>query len=134
MIFYKYFFLFFFFVKKERLNTKLKTEKKLLNEVEVEVNNVKWSVWEVTKRQLKSPRSSHRRCSVRKCVLTNFTKFTGKHLYQSLFFKKVAGLGLWHRCFPVNFAKFLRTPFLQNTSGRLLLKKRKTVAFWLNNL
>ena len=28
---------------------------------------------------------------------------------------------LWHRCFPVNFAKFLRAPFLQNTSGRLLL-------------
>ena len=29
---------------------------------------------------------------------------------------------LWHRCFPVNFVKFVRTPFLQNTSGRLLLK------------
>ena len=28
---------------------------------------------------------------------------------------------LWHRCFPVNFAKFLRVPFLRNTSGRLLL-------------
>ena len=28
---------------------------------------------------------------------------------------------LWQRCFPVNFGKFLRTPFLQNTSGRLLL-------------
>ena len=28
---------------------------------------------------------------------------------------------LWHRCFAVNFAKFLRTPYLQNTSGRLLL-------------
>ena len=27
----------------------------------------------------------------------------------------------WHRCFPVNFVKFLRTHFLQNTSGRLLL-------------
>ena len=27
---------------------------------------------------------------------------------------------LWHRCFPVNLAKLLRTPFLQNTSGRLL--------------
>ena len=27
----------------------------------------------------------------------------------------------WHRCFPVNFAKFLRIPFLQNTSARLLL-------------
>ena len=24
---------------------------------------------------------------------------------------------LWHRCFPVNFEKFIRTPFLQNTSG-----------------
>ena len=28
---------------------------------------------------------------------------------------------LWHRCFPMNFAKFLRTIFLQNTSGQLLL-------------
>ena len=28
----------------------------------------------------------------------------------------------WHRCFPVSFAKFLRTPFLQNTSGWLLLQ------------
>ena len=28
---------------------------------------------------------------------------------------------LWHRCFPVNFVKFLRTPFLQNTSRRLLV-------------
>ena len=26
---------------------------------------------------------------------------------------------LWHRCFPVNFAKFLRTTFSQDTSGRL---------------
>ena len=28
---------------------------------------------------------------------------------------------LWHRCFSVNFEKFLCTPFLQNTSERLLL-------------
>ena len=28
---------------------------------------------------------------------------------------------LWHKCFPVSFAKFLRTFFLQNTSGWLLL-------------
>ena len=54
-------------------------------------------------------RISHRRFSVREGVLT---KFTRKHLRQSLFFNKVAG---WHRCFPVNFAKCLRTPFLQNT-------------------
>ena len=35
-------------------------------------------------------RSSHRRCSVRKGVIRNFTKFTGKHLWQSLFLNKVA--------------------------------------------
>ena len=66
---------------------------------------------------------------MRKDVLRNFAKFTGKHLFQSLYFNKVPGLRpatslkkrVWHRCFPVNFAKFLRTPFLQNTSGRLIL-------------
>ena len=64
-------------------------------------------------------KSSHRRCSVRKGVLINFAKFTGKHLCQSLFFNKVAGLRpatlfkkrLWHRCFPVNLTTFLRTHF-----------------------
>ena len=30
---------------------------------------------------------------------------------------------LWHRCFPLNFAKILRSPSLQNTSGRLFLKE-----------
>ena len=28
---------------------------------------------------------------------------------------------LWHRCFAVNFARPLRTPFERNTSGRVLL-------------
>ena len=37
-------------------------------------------------------RSSHQRCFVKKGVLRNVTKFTGKHLCQSLFFNKVAGL------------------------------------------
>ena len=32
---------------------------------------------------------------------------------------------LWHRCFPVNFVKFPRTCFLQNTSRRLLLELEK---------
>ena len=71
-------------------------------------------------------RSIHQRCSIEKGVLRNLAKFTRKHLCQSLFFNKVAGLRLWHMCFPVNFAKFLRTPFLLNTSGRLLLEKLKT--------
>ena len=51
-------------------------------------------------------------------VLKNFAKFTGKHLCQSLFFNKVAIVSPatllkrdWHMCFPVNFAKFLRTSF-----------------------
>ena len=77
----------------------------------------------------KTIRSSHQRCSIIKGVLRNFPKFTGKQLCQSLFFNKVAVLRpatllkktLWHKCFPVIFAKFIRTPFLQNTSGRLFL-------------
>ena len=55
-----------------------------------------------------------------KDVPKNFFEFTGKHLrwsYGLSFIKK----RLHHRCFRVNFAKFLRAPFLQNTSGRLLL-------------
>ena len=78
-------------------------------------------------------RSSHQRCSIKQGVPENFAKFTGKYLCQSLFFNKVAGVmtatlfknRLWHRRFPVNFAKFLRTPFLQNTSGRQLLEYGK---------
>ena len=55
---------------------------------------------------------------MKKGVPKTFAKFTGKHLCQSLFFNKTAGLRpatlkkrIWNRCFPVNFAKFLRTPF-----------------------
>ena len=70
-------------------------------------------------------RSSRPEVFYKKGVLRNFAKFVGKHLCQSLFFNKVAGLRpatllkkkLWHRCLPVNFEKFLRTPFLQNISG-----------------
>ena len=59
-----------------------------------------------------------RRCSVKKDVLRNFAKFTGKRLCQSLFFNKVGvEKRHLHRCFPVNFPKFLRTPLLKNTSG-----------------
>ena len=37
-------------------------------------------------------KNSHQRCTVKKSVLRNFAKFIGKHLCQSLFFNKVAGL------------------------------------------
>ena len=64
----------------------------------------------------------------KKGVLKNFAKFIGKHLCQILFFNKVTSLrpaGLlkkrpWHKCFPVNIAKFLKTLFLWNTLGQLL--------------
>ena len=56
-------------------------------------------------------------CSVKKGAIKNFAIFTGKHLCCSLFLIK-RGLQacnfiekrLQHRCFPVNIAKFLRTP------------------------
>ena len=39
-------------------------------------------------------RSSHRRCSIKKIILKILTKFTGKHLCESLFFNKVTVWGL----------------------------------------
>ena len=53
-------------------------------------------------------------------VFVSFEKFPRECLHRprpATLLKK----RLWRRCFPVNFVKFLRTPFLQNTSGRLLL-------------
>ena len=85
----------------------------------------------------KSTKAVVQRYSVKKVFLEKgvlFTKFIGTHLCQNLFFNKAAGLRpatllkkrLWHRCeFSVNFVKLLRTPFLQNTSGRLPLKMRE---------
>ena len=74
-------------------------------------------------------RSIQRRCSITKDVLKNFAKFRGKYLCQSFLLNKVTGMRpatllkkrLSQRCFPVNFAKLLRTPFLQSNFGRLLL-------------
>ena len=79
---------------------------------------------------------SHWRCFIKRVVLKNFSKFTGKHLCQSLFLLiKLHALPatllkkrFWRRCFPLNFEKFLRTLFSQNLPppvlsplGRLLL-------------
>ena len=67
-------------------------------------------------------RSSRQQMFFKIGILKIFEKFR-KHLQQSLFFNKVAGLHssnliekrLWHRCFAMNFPKILRIPFLQNT-------------------
>ena len=66
-------------------------------------------------------RSSHPWCSVRESVFRNFVKFTGKHLCQGLFFATLLKKRFWHRCFPVNFRKFLRTPFYTEHFWWLLL-------------
>ena len=62
-------------------------------------------------------------------VLKNFAKFTenacvGVSLACNVTILKKR---LQHRCFPVNSTKFLRTPFLKNTYGRLFLPLWKTV-------
>ena len=78
----------------------------------------------------KEHRNSRPKMPCKKGVLRNFTKFTWKQLCQSLCFNKVADLSpatlfkerLWHRCFPVKFAKFLRTTFLTEHFQWLLLR------------
>ena len=73
------------------------------------------------------------------CVLKNFTKLTGKHLYQSFFFNKVASLSL------LNLVKFLRTLFfikhLRLAASEFIseiviskLKETSSILFkWFNN-
>ena len=90
-------------------------------------------------------RSSHQRYSVKKGVFrtlrTLFSQNTSGRLLLFLairmtsYYVKVTwwchtfycGITekLWHRCFPVDFAKYLRTPFLQNTSRRVLLETKE---------
>ena len=69
-------------------------------------------------------RSSRPEVLCKKAVPENFAKFTRKHLCQSLSFDKVAGgpatllkKRFRHQGFPVNFAKFLRTLLLENSSS-----------------
>ena len=55
-----------------------------------------------------SSRSSRPEVFCIKVVLRNFTKFTGKHLCQSFFFNKVAGLG---HIFPCEFCEIPKNTF-----------------------
>ena len=74
-------------------------------------------------------RSSRPEVVCKKDVLKRFSKIIEKCQCQGLFLNKNSDIKdcnfnkkrLWHRCFPVNFAKFLRTPFLLNTSGGCFL-------------
>ena len=60
------------------------------------------------------------KCSVKKVFLKISQNSQENTCARVLFFNKVAGIRpatlfnkrIWHRCYPVNFTKFLRTPFL----------------------
>ena len=81
--------------------------------------------------------SSHQRCSVRKGVLRSFIKFTGKHMCHSLTPATLLKNRLWHRCFPVNFVKFLRklffTEHLWTTSVKFSFFSAVIYLFKINN-
>ena len=68
-------------------------------------------------------KSSYWRCSVKKVFFKNFTKLTGKDLYQTLFLNKVAGLRpktiekeILVKVFSCEFCEIFK-----NTSSQLLL-------------
>ena len=69
--------------------------------------------------------------SIKKGVLKNFATFTGKDLYQSLFFSKIASClrpatllkkRFWNMCSPVSFTKFSRTLFTEHVWWLLLFR------------
>ena len=72
------------------------------------------------KERVKKTEAAIRGVLCKKVLLEISQNSREKPVPESLFLIKKR---LWHRYFPVNFVKFLRTPFLHNTSGRLLLKK-----------
>ena len=60
-------------------------------------------------------RNSHQRCSIKTGALKHFAKFTSLRPATLLKYR------LWQRRFSVNFAKFLKTPFLTEHLRWLLL-------------
>ena len=62
-------------------------------------------------------RSSHPEVFLENGVLKICSKFTGEQPYPSVISIKL----LRHGCSSVNLLRIFRTPFLKNTSGRLLL-------------
>ena len=68
-------------------------------------------------------KSSRPEVFYKKDVLRNFAKFTSS-LWPAILFKK----RLWHRCFPVNFVKFLRAPFFIEHVWWLILPVSQIIA------
>ena len=79
------------------------------------------------------PEAVVRRCSVKKMFLKISQNFQENICARVSFLIKLRGLRaatllkkkLWHKCFPMNFAKYLRTPFFTEHFRWLLLKYEK---------
>ena len=71
-------------------------------------------------------RSSRPEVFYKKGVPENFTEFTTKGLRLATLLKK----RLWHKCFPANYMKFLRTPFFIEHCWWLLLHMVLVQVHW----
>ena len=81
--------------------------------------NLSYLIWFIQWTEI-YPEAATRGVLWKKGFYRNFTKFTGKYLWQSLFFFFIKK-GALAQVFSCEFWEiFLRTPFLQNISGRLL--------------
>ena len=106
----------------------MKTEK--LNTLLRDVSNVRDPVKQVNWKSKNHPNDYEdteavvRRCSVRKVSLEISQNSQESTWVRNSFLIKLQDLkkSLWHRCFHVNVAKFLRTPFLTEHLRWLLLK------------
>ena len=68
----------------------------------------------------------------KKDFLRNMANVTGKHLCQSLFFNKYQKLlkkRLWHSCFPLNFARFVRKHFYRSLLDNCFLHMTTHVSY-----
>ena len=138
----------YFFSKCDQIRRKLRIWSHLLKKSVIE-NFIFCAVYKLATFRTAIFRNSRPEVFCKIGALRNFAKLTGKHLCQRLFFNKVAGLGsttllkkiLWHRCFPANFAKFLRTPFFLRTPAvaasiflrTIFFQNASVVASELNN-
>ena len=77
-----------------------------------------WNIPRIDIYPIELYRSSRQEVFFKKVVLRNFTKITRIHKKRD-----------WHSCFPVNFAKFLRTPFSYRTPPPVAVFCYKNMAF-----
>ena len=102
-----------------------------------EETNVRWVNFNFSQFHEHIFRSSHSQIFFKIGVLKSLRNFTGKHLCWSLFLKNLQAealqlylKSLQHCCFPVKFAKFLRTLFFTEHLRWLLLLFRWLLYFF----